>query len=116
MLKTPCGAIITAVRPDGIYISQAPHGAWDAIFVYWPGHTYFGGAVAAPSANRFGQVSPTSAAHVRRDLAGLLAADTDVIVDGGECQVGVESTIVDATGPAPATSLKESLGPVVITR
>jgi hypothetical protein len=47
-LVTPCGAIITAVRPDGIYVSQVPHGAWDAIFVYWPGHTYFGGAVAAP--------------------------------------------------------------------
>lgn len=48
-LVTPCNAIITAVRPNGIYVSQAPHGAWDAIWVYWPGHTYAGsGGVAAP--------------------------------------------------------------------
>ncbi|MBK8165832.1 MAG: hypothetical protein IPK64_07690 [bacterium] len=48
-LVTPCNAVITAVRADGIYVSQEPHGAWDAIWVYWPGHTYTGsGGVAAP--------------------------------------------------------------------
>lgn len=51
----------------------------------------FGGGVAAPSANRFGKVSPTSVAHVRQDLGG----DVDFILDGGDCEVGVESTIVD---------------------
>jgi L-threonylcarbamoyladenylate synthase len=58
----------------------------------------FGGGVAAPSANRFGRVSPTTAAHVRADLGG----DVDLVLDGGECRVGVESTIVDCTGEEPA--------------
>ena len=58
----------------------------------------FGGAVAAPSANRFGKVSPTTAADVRADLG----ADVDLVLDGGPCRVGVESTIVDCTGTAPA--------------
>lgn len=57
----------------------------------------FGGGVAAPSANRFGRVSPTTAAHVRDDLG----ADVDVVLDGGPCTVGVESTIVDLTGAEP---------------
>lgn len=54
----------------------------------------FGGGIAAPSANRFGKVSPTSAAHVVADLG----ADVDVVLDGGVCSVGVESTIVDVSG------------------
>lgn len=55
----------------------------------------FDGPIAAPSANRFGRVSPTRAEHVRAQLAGVL------VVDGGPCEVGVESTIVgfDADGP-----------------
>src|SRR5204862_8209983 len=51
----------------------------------------FGGGVAAPSANRFGRVSPTTADDVRADLG----ADVDVVLDGGPCRIGVESTIVD---------------------
>jgi L-threonylcarbamoyladenylate synthase len=58
----------------------------------------FGGGVAAPSANRFGRVSPTTAAHVRADLGD----DVRVVLDGGPCRVGVESTIVDVTGRVPA--------------
>jgi len=54
----------------------------------------FGGGVAAPSANRFGQVSPTTAAHVRQDLG----ADVDLVLDGGPSEVGIESTIVDLSG------------------
>jgi L-threonylcarbamoyladenylate synthase len=57
----------------------------------------FGSGVAAPSANRFGRVSPTTAAHVRADLG----ADVAVVLDGGACTVGVESTIVDATTSQP---------------
>ena len=53
----------------------------------------FGGGVAAPSANRFGRVSPTTAADVRADLGD----DVDVVLDGGPCAVGVESTIIDCT-------------------
>ena len=53
--------------------------------------------IAAPSANRFGRVSPTTAAHVRADLGD----DVDLVLDGGPSRVGIESTIVDCTGPAP---------------
>ena len=57
-----------------------------------------GGGVAAPSANRFGRVSPTTAEHVAHDLGD----DVDYIIDGGPSLVGVESTIVDLTGRVPA--------------
>lgn len=57
--------------------------------------------LVAPSANRFGHVSPTSAAHVSADLGEYLTAHGDLILDGGDCQVGVESTIVLATGSQP---------------
>lgn len=56
--------------------------------------------IAAPSANRFGRVSPTTAAHVVEELKGAFSED-DVILDGGASDVGVESTIVDCTGIAP---------------
>jgi L-threonylcarbamoyladenylate synthase len=56
-----------------------------------------GGGIAAPSANRFGRVSPTTAAHVRSDLG----EDVDLVLDGGPTRVGVESTIVDVTGSEP---------------
>jgi L-threonylcarbamoyladenylate synthase len=58
----------------------------------------FGDGIAAPSANRFGRVSPTTAQAVRDDLG----SDVEVVLDGGPCRVGVESTIVDCTGPRPA--------------
>jgi len=57
-----------------------------------------GGGIAAPSANRFGKVSPTTAAHVRADLGD----DVDFVLDGGPTSIGVESTIVDCSGPQPA--------------
>ncbi len=63
--------------------------------------TQIGGrGVAAPSANRFGNVSPTTAQAVEDELSEYLA-DSDQILDGGPCQVGVESTIIDCTGGAP---------------
>jgi L-threonylcarbamoyladenylate synthase len=65
-----------------------------------------GGAVAAPSANRFGRVSPTTAEHVRDDLGD----DVDFIVDGGPSHVGVESTIVDLTGRVPAILRAGAIG------
>ena len=76
----------------------------------------FGGPVAAPSANRSGQISPTTADHVERSLGGRVAA----ILDGGPCPVGLESTIVDASeagaprllrpGGIPAEALEQALG------
>lgn len=57
----------------------------------------FGGGLAAPSANRFGRISPTSAAHVRDEFGD----DAPPILDGGPCQVGIESTIVDLSQNPP---------------
>jgi len=57
-----------------------------------------GRGVAAPSANRFGRVSPTTAAHVRADLGDAV----DFVLDGGPTAIGVESTIVDCSRPRPA--------------
>jgi len=54
----------------------------------------FGGGIAAPSANRFGRVSPTTAAHVREDLG----SDVELVLEGGASEVGIESTIVDLSG------------------
>lgn len=56
----------------------------------------FGGGVAAPSANRFGRISPTTAAHVREEFGDELT-----VLDGGACEVGIESTILDLSGEAP---------------
>jgi len=57
-------------------------------------------AIAAPSANRFGHVSPTTAAAVQEELGAYLSAH-DLILDGGAAQVGLESTIIDCTGNMP---------------
>ncbi len=59
-----------------------------------------GKGVAAPSANRFGHVSPTTAEAVVEELAGYLSRE-DLVLDGGACAVGVESTIIDCTGLLP---------------
>jgi L-threonylcarbamoyladenylate synthase len=69
-----------------------------------------GKGVAAPSANRFGNVSPTTAQAVSDELGDYLA-DGDLILDGGSCEVGVESTIIDCTGDVP-----KILRPGAITR
>jgi L-threonylcarbamoyladenylate synthase len=59
-----------------------------------------GKGIAAPSANRFGQVSPTTAEAVREEIGAYLSAE-DSILDGGPCAVGVESTIIDCTNSSP---------------
>ena len=56
--------------------------------------------IAAPSANRFGKVSPTSAQAVQEELSACLTPD-DLILDGGPCQIGIESTIIDCTKQTP---------------
>jgi len=81
----------------------------------------FGGGIAAPSANRFGQVSPTTAAHVREDLG----SDVELVLDGGPSEVGIESTIVDLSGAQPvllrpgqvsAAALEAALGRPIAAR
>ena len=60
-----------------------------------------GKGIAAPSANRFGAVSPTTAQAVKDELENYLDQTKDIILDGGPCQVGVESTIIDCTSQTP---------------
>jgi L-threonylcarbamoyladenylate synthase len=57
----------------------------------------FGSGIAAPSANRFGRISPTTAEHVRQELGDKVA----MVLDGGPCEVGIESTIVDLSSDTP---------------
>src|SRR5213078_4880115 len=79
-------------------------GGQDTIGLRVPGHPValqllreFGGGIAAPSANRFGRISPTTAEHVRSDLA----SEVELILDGGACEIGIESTIVDLSRGRP---------------
>ena len=119
---------LTAVVARGARTPRTVTGGQDTVAVRVPDHPLthailaaFGGAVAAPSANRFGRVSPTTAAHVRAELGD----EVDLIVDGGPARVGVESTIVDLTGAVPAvlragaitpSQLGAALGSPVVTR
>ena len=94
--------IVVRRRPDRVCAEAT--GGRDTVGLRVPDHPLalalldaFGGGIAAPSANRFGKVSPTTAQHVRDDLG----ADVDLVLDGGPCAVGVESTIVDVSGAEP---------------
>lgn len=94
-------------------------GGRDTVGVRVPNHPLalalldaFGGGVAAPSANRFGKVSPTTAAHVRADLGG----DVDVVLDGGPSMVGVESTIVAALDDTPRVLREGAITASDVTR
>jgi L-threonylcarbamoyladenylate synthase len=60
-----------------------------------------GKGIAAPSANRFGKLSPTSSQAVKTELGSYLSAE-DIVLDGGDSEVGIESTIIDCTGASPA--------------
>ncbi len=99
------GPLTLVVARNAAQVVDEVTGGRDTVGVRVPDHPValellaaFGGGVAAPSANRFGKVSPTTAAHVRADLG----TDVGIVLDGGPSRVGVESTIVDVTGPAPA--------------
>ena len=63
-------------------------------------HKLGGAGIAAPSANRFGHVSPTNAAAVNEEIGDYLA-DVDLVLDGGPSEVGLESTIIDCTSNSP---------------
>jgi L-threonylcarbamoyladenylate synthase len=95
---------LTLVVPRATHVLDAVTGGRDTVGIRAPAHPLtqellrrFGGGLAAPSANRFGMVSPTTAHHVRADLNG----DVDLVLDGGASPVGVESTIVDCTVHPP---------------
>jgi L-threonylcarbamoyladenylate synthase len=95
---------LTLVLRRAPTVSNRVTGGQDTVGLRVPAHPLalellreFGGGVAAPSANRFGRVSPTTAEHVRADLG----SDVDLILDGGPCAVGVESTIVNLANGEP---------------
>ena len=98
---------LTVIVPRGD-IDPLVAGGHDTIGVRMPAHPLatavldrLGRPVAAPSANRFGAVSPTTARHVLDELGSLLDTERDVVLDGGPCRVGIESTIVDCTVDPP---------------
>ena len=89
---------LTLVLPRAPEVLDAVTGGLDTVALRVPDHPLalallaaFGGGVAAPSANRYGRVSPTSAEHVREELGDHV----DLVLDGGGCPIGIESTIVD---------------------
>lgn len=95
---------LTLILPRAHHVSDRVTGGQDTVGLRCPAHplalellTAFGGGLAAPSANRFGHVSPTTAQHVRQDLGD----DVALVLDGGACPVGVESAIVDLSGDEP---------------
>ncbi len=94
---------LTLVLPRAAHVLDAVTGGLDTVALRVPDHPLalallgaFGGGVAAPSANRYGRVSPTAAAHVREELGDAV----DMVLDGGSCPVGIESTIVDVSSAA----------------
>ncbi len=96
---------LTLVLPRSARASDVVTGGQPTVALRVPAHplarqvlAQLRGGLAAPSANRFGKVSPTTAEHVRADLGD----EVDFILDGGPCEVGVESTIVDLSGEVPA--------------
>ncbi|GIX35417.1 MAG: threonylcarbamoyl-AMP synthase [Lysobacteraceae bacterium] len=95
---------LTLILRRAAWVPDVVTGGQDTVGLRMPAHPVaqqvleaFGGPLAAPSANRFGRISPTCAAHVRAEFG----ADVPVVLDGGDCPVGIESTIVDLSGPRP---------------
>ena len=95
---------LTLLVPRASHVLPVVTGGRDTVGIRVPAHPMttellerFGGGLAAPSANRFGRVSPTTADHVALDLGD----DVDLILDGGPCPIGVESTIVDCSVDPP---------------
>ena len=95
---------LTLVLKRGPKAGDVITGGQDTVGLRVPAHPVaqallkeFGGALAAPSANRFGHVSPTTAEHVIDEFSDKV----DAVIDGGPCEVGLESTIVDCSGERP---------------
>ncbi len=117
---------LTIVMPRAANVHDIVTGGQDTIAVRVPSHpmaqqllTAFGGGIAAPSANRYGRLSPTRPDHVRDELGDAVR----IILDGGECQIGLESTIVACEGPrvrmlrpgaVTASQLREAVGELLL--
>jgi L-threonylcarbamoyladenylate synthase len=92
---------LTLILPKADNVNDIVTGGQDSIGIRVPSHpmaqqllTAFGGGIAAPSANRFGRLSPTKPEHVREELGSAVG----VILDGGDSPIGLESTIVSCLG------------------
>jgi L-threonylcarbamoyladenylate synthase len=116
---------LTLVLPRAAGVLDAVTGGQDSVALRVPSHPVaralldaFGGAIAAPSANRYGHVSPTRASHVREEFG----PEVPVVLDGGDCEVGLESTIVACLGgrvmllrpgSIPLSALRAAVGEVL---
>lgn len=119
---------LTMILPKSSAVPYETTGGLDSVAVRFPSHPAAqalilagGGFVAAPSANTSGRPSPTTAKHVEEDLSGAV----DMILDGGQVGIGIESTIVDFTEEVPTVlrpgfisleMLRELLGEVKLDR
>lgn len=95
---------LTLILPRRTHVPSVVTGGQDTVGLRSPSHPLaqrllraFGGGLAAPSANRFGRISPTRAAHVRDEFGDAVP----VVLDGGDSAIGIESTIVDLSGDTP---------------
>ncbi len=95
---------LTLVLKRALGVGDYLTGGEDTIGLRMPNHPValellrqFGGGIAAPSANKFGRISPTTAEHVSDDLGD----EVDLILDGGPCEIGIESTIIDLSRDRP---------------
>lgn len=95
---------LTLILPREADVPDAVTGGQDTVGLRVPNHPValallaaFDSGIAAPSANRFGRISPTTAAHVEHELGERV----ELILDGGPCQVGIESTILDLSRDEP---------------
>lgn len=105
---------LTLILRRRSWVSALVTGGQETIGLRVPAHPValellraFGGGVAAPSANRFGRLSPTSAEHVRQELGDA----PDMILEGGACRVGIESTIVALTDGDPVILRPGAISP-----
>lgn len=95
---------LTMIFRKQAHVLHEVTGGQDTVAIRIPRHAIalellekFGGGIAAPSANRFGKLSPTSANDVQEEFGEAIA----YVLDGGLCEVGIESTIIDLSSPQP---------------
>ncbi|HET7095901.1 MAG TPA: L-threonylcarbamoyladenylate synthase [Casimicrobiaceae bacterium] len=110
---------LTLILPRAVNVADAITGGQDTVGIRVPSHPVarallaeFGGGIAAPSANRFGRISPTTAQHVAEDLGDSVS----IILDGGQCAVGIESTIVAFAGDEPMLLRPGAIGTADLER
>lgn len=108
---------LTLILRRRAWVSALVTGGQETIGLRVPAHPValellraFGGGVAAPSANRFGRISPTSAEHVRQELGD----GPDLVLEGGACSVGIESTIVALTDGTPLILRPGGISPAAL--